>query len=416
MKAGVKIIKLNNGLRVVLAPVMGLSSVTVLTLVGAGTRYETVANNGISHFLEHMVFKGTKEYPSAADISRAIDEVGGVFNAFTGKEYTGFYVKTGTDHLDFGLKMVSQLVFEPILPKKEMEIERGVILEEIRMYEDQPQVKVGQVFEEVVFKGSTLAWDTLGTEEIIRKVKIEDFRNYMDYLYSPNRMVLVIAGGLGEIETLEDKVETYFGKKKDIVKLNMEKFEFKQKKRALKQIIKKTEQTHMLYGFRTFGRGDQRRYILAVLSTILGGGMSSRFFEEIREKKGLAYYVSASVENYIEDGYLAMNAGTNPKMAGKVLKIAQEEFEKIKTKKVPSKELNKAKEYIKGHLKLSMEDSYHLAGFYAEDLLMENKIRSLDEVLKGINQVTAEEVRSLAAEIFTEEKSNLALIGPLKII
>ena len=418
MKDALKINMLPNGLRFLIVPIPGAKSATVLTLVKAGTRYETPENNGISHFLEHMVFKGTEEYPTAMDIAVAIDSIGGSFNAFTGKEYTGFYVKTAAQHLDLSMNIVSQLVFNPILPAKELEIERGVILEEIKMYEDEPQIKVDQVFEEVMFLPSTLGWDTLGKPEIIRSITQDTFRDYLDYLYTPDRMMVVVAGGVNEtnIPVVTDQLATYFGHEKSKVRFDEITFNFKQSKSQCKVVGKDTEQCHLIFGFRTFGRGNKDRYALSVLNTILGGGMSSRLFTEIREKRGLAYYVGCDADIYKESGFLAMRAGTSPQTAQRVIDLAKVEFDRIKQKSVSAKELRKAKEYIKGHLLLGLENTYEVAAFYAEDVLMEQKFRTVEEVVAGIEAVTAEDVKRLAQELLNEQGGNLAAIGPKSMV
>lgn len=402
--------ELGNGLKYVMAPMAGVKSVTVLCLVEAGTRFETEMNNGISHFLEHMVFKGTKKYPKAMDIALEVDKVGGVFNAFTGKEYTGFYVKTSIDHIEMAMSIISSLVFEPKIPSKDLETERGVILEEIKMYEDLPQSKVEQVFEEIVFKNSTLGWDTLGKEKVIRSVLRKDFKDYMNLLYVPNRMLVSVAGGLSDNKKTKEMIEKYFGQERERVVMKREDFKFKQNKARKKIIEKGTEQTHLIYGYRSFGRGDENRYKMAVMSTILGGGMSSRLFTEIREKRGLVYYVGTTAENYCEDGYLAVKAGTSKDTAEKVVELAELEFNKIKNKKISEIELTKVKEYIKGHLILSMEDSYQVANFVGEDMLLIGKFRTIEEILTKIDRVTASEVMALAQQIFVEEKRNLAMI------
>jgi predicted Zn-dependent peptidase len=405
---------LANGLSYVVAPIAGMKSVTVLVLVHAGTRFESAETNGISHFLEHMAFKGTKKYPEASDLALAVDSVGGLFNAFTGKEYTGYYVKTGINSMDLALDIVSQLVFEPLISKDEMEIERGVILEEIRMYEDEPQSQVFHLFEEAMFAPQTISWRTLGKPEIIKSLSREQFLEYLHYLYTPNRMVVVVSGGVENLSDrdIEEKLNEYFGNNKHKTVFPTEKFNFKQKKARIKTIGKKTEQCHLMYGFRTFGREDKRRYILSVLATILGGGMSSRLFSEIREKRGLAYYVGTMIDSFYETGYMAMRAGTKPESAGEVLKLAKEEFSNISETLVTDKELAKAKEFLKGHLFLRLEDSYEVAEFFAEALLLEGKLRDVEEVVKRINEVSKEEVRDLAKELFTTNRESLAVVGP----
>lgn len=412
MNSKQKISTFSNGLRLVMNPMPGLKSVTVLVLVKAGTRYELRDTNGISHFLEHMVFKGTKKYPTAIDIALKIDNVGGSYNAFTDKEYTGFYVKTASMHLDVALDVVSQLVYEPLIPEKDLNTERGVILEEIKMYEDEPQAKVGREFERLIFEGSTLGWNTLGLEENIRNLKRDTFVDYMNYMYVPNRMVLAIAGDVTEKDF--PKIDKYFNVDRGSSKFEEQRFTFNQKKPNSKLIFKDTEQAHIIYGYRTFGRGNKDRYVLSLMSTLLGHGMSSRLFTEIREKRGLAYYVGSSMNIYTESGYLCMRAGCKPDKSAEVIKLAEIEFEKLKNVKVGAKELRKVKEFIKGHLMLSFENSYEVADFYGEDLLLMNDVRSVDELIKGIDAVSADDIKRLANDLFVESGRNLMAIGPEK--
>jgi len=405
---------LTNGLTCILAPIEGLQSVTVLALVKSGTRHETPVNNGISHFLEHIVYKGTRKYPTSMDISLAIDNIGGQMNAYTDKENTAFYVKTAVSHIDIALDIVSQVVFEPTLPKAEIEIERGVILEEIGMYEDQPQNKVLREFFNLLYPKSTIGWDTLGTKETVSKLNREQFQEYLNYLYMPNRMTLVVAGGIDKIKNLKSKIQNYFAIQKGKTEFELKTYKFKQTKPALRLIPKDTEQCHLIYGFRTFGRGNQDRYVMSVVNTILGSGWSSRLFTEIREKRGLAYYVGCLADTYHETGYLMMRAGVKPEQTAEVVKLTQAEFAKLKNIKVKAKELTKAKEFLKGHLLLGFEDSMEVAEFYGQDLLLEGKMRSLDDLIAGIDAVSVDDVKRFAQNTFIESQANLAAIGPEK--
>ncbi|NMB57215.1 insulinase family protein [Candidatus Beckwithbacteria bacterium] len=403
-----------NNLQTIYIPIPSAKSATVLILVKAGTRYEQKRTNGISHFLEHMVFKGTKNFPSARDLAVAVDNIGGEFNAFTSKEYTGFYVKSAVEHLDLSLKIISELVFSPLLPKEELERERGVILEEIKMYEDDPGVNIYDYFEEVCFPHSSLGWDTKGLPKNIHNLQRKDFTDYLDYMYSPNRMVLAIAGGIKTDKRMHDLVLKYFGQNQKQVIFTENSFTFQQTEPKIKIIEKDTQQTHLIYGFRTEGRLSKDRYILLLLATILGSGMSSRFFTEIREKRGLAYAVGTTRNNYKESGYLALKADTSHHTAQQVLELANVEFEKIKKKKIGEKELKKAKEFIKGHMLLGFEDSMEVADFYATDLLLDNKIRDIDAVLRKIDQVSSSDILRVANKFFIEKNKNMAAIGKNK--
>jgi len=406
--------KLANQLQVVTVPMAHVKSVTVLALVKAGTRLETEKTNGISHFLEHMVFKGTRKYASALKLASAVDAVGAEINAFTSKEYTGFYVKSAADHLALALEIVGELVFNPLMPEKELETERGVILEEIRMYEDQPMAKIKMDFETLLYSNTSLGWLTLGREENINNLSLQDFSSYRKRLYRPRRMLLALAGNDQAVKGSAKLVKQYFGEQGGNL-TDMEvnkKLVFNQSQPGEKIIRKKTEQAHLCLGVRTYAKGDSRRYRLAVLSSLLGGGMSSRLFTEIREKRGLAYYVRSGVQTYSDNGYLVMQAGTEAKNIKQVVKLALSEFNKVKQGRFSLKELKKAKEYLKGQFVLSLEDSQSLADLYGEDILIEGKPRTPAEIIKATNQVTKEEVQAVAEEIFIDQRLNLAVITP----
>ncbi|NMC35746.1 insulinase family protein [Candidatus Beckwithbacteria bacterium] len=405
---------LSNHLRYVIVPIPGVRSATVMALVKAGTRYETPENNGISHFLEHLPFKGTKQFPSTIKINKTIDGIGASWNAFTDKEYTAFYIKAATTHLDLSLRLVSDLVFEPLIPAKELELERKVILEEIRMYEDEPSLKVMINFEKLIFPQVPLGWDSLGSFQTIEALKRDEFFEYHDYLYVPRRMTLLIAGGVEDQQTeLEAKIKTYFGTNKGDTQFKTQTYQFRQSQAKQDIFSKETEQCHLIYGFRTTARSHADRYKLLLLSTILGNGASSRLFTQIREKRGLAYYVHSMLDLYTETGYLAARAGTNPVSAQETVKVIQDEFFKLTQKPVGQAELKKAKDYLKGHLLLGFEDSHQVALFYGKDLLLDDNLRSIDEVLDSINGVTPEDILVTAQKTFIKNKQNLAAIGPI---
>ena len=407
---------LANQLRVAAIPMRGVKSIAVLALIKAGTRFEAPKTNGISHFLEHLVFKGTKKYPTALALSSAVDAVGAVFNAFTAKDHTGFYVKAAADQLELALDIVSQLVFKSLLPSKALEVERGVILEEIRMYEDQPMAKIKRDFESLLYSNTPLGWATIGKPANIKSLSKKAFVDYQNKFYNPKRIVVGVAGAEKIVKSQKAKVmlEQYFGQSPEGFSETIveEKFNFHQEKPTLKITQKKVEQAHLCLGVRTYPRGDKRRYALAAMAGLLGGGMSSRLFTEIREKRGLAYYVSAGVQAYTDNGYLVMQAGTESKNVAGVVKLTLEEFIKIKEGQFKNQELAKAKEYLKGHFILSLEDSQSVADLYAENLLLEEEVRKPEEIIREINKVTKKEVQVVAKEVFVDKGLNLALISP----
>lgn len=406
---------LDNGMNLITLSMPQLQSVTALLMVKVGSRYEDDRVAGISHFLEHMVFKGTKKYPTALDLAVAVDSIGAEFNAFTSKEYTGFYVKSASNHLDLSLDVLSQLVFHPLLPEKEMEKEKGVIIEEINMYEDNPMAKVGTDFESLIYSDTYLGRQVIGYKKTVQKMKKKDFVDFRNQWYQPSRMVLGIVGGMDKIKNLKLKIKNCSSKFKinDSKPKKLEKLKFVQQKPALKVKYKKTEQTHLCLGVRAFPKAHKDRYVMAVLTTILGGNMSSRLFTEVREKRGLAYYIKSDISTYFDNGYFITQAGTDVRKAPEAIKVILGVYGSI-CNKVDGKELGRAKEYLKGKLALGLEDSKGVASFYVEDYLLEGKLRTFKEIIKEIEKVTLSDIKRVAQKIFVNKGLNLSIIGPYK--
>jgi predicted Zn-dependent peptidase len=407
-----KRVLLDNGLRVLTIPMPSLESVTVLVMVGAGSRYETKETSGISHFLEHMAFKGTTKRPSALEISSIIDGMGGEFNAFTSKEYTGYYIKSAKDRIETSFDVLSDMLMHSKLDKDEIQKERGVITEEINLYEDMPARKIGDIFEALLYGDTPMGWDISGEKRNIQSIKREDFVAYMKRLYSADNVTLVVAGGLNEQKVVE-LADKYFAQMKSFGTDTPSPVIEKQKKPAILIKEKATEQIHIALGVRTVSNRSEKRYPLSVLSAIVGGGMSSRLWHEVREKRGLAYYVRSSTEEYMDAGNLVSTAGIDPKRIEEAIKVMVDEYGKISSGKIElaPDELRKAKEFLKGHLVLDLEDSRSVAVYYAVQELLEEKIENPDEVIKKIEAVSEEEVEEVGKEFFKNEGLNLALIG-----
>lgn len=396
----------------ILVPIKEVGSATTMLLVGAGSRYENKNNNGISHFLEHMAFKGTKKRPTALEIASLIDGIGAESNAFTGKELTGYYIKSSSNHVELSLDILSDIISSSLLDKAEIDRERGVILEEINLYEDTPVRKIADIFERLLYGDTPMGWDIAGEKEIIKKATREDFVSYMSKLYSASNMVLIIAGSI-DVESVLKKAEKYFSaftgfKTKGFLNT-------KEEQTGASTLLKnkKTEQAHFALGVRTIGLLDEKdRYPLSVLSSILGGGMSSRLFHEVRERRGLAYYVRTIPESYIDRGYLATFAGVDPKRIDDAIKVVIDEYEKIKDKSsVKEEELKKAKEYLRGHFILDLEDTKSVASFYGSSEMLEKKIENPEDVIEKLNKVTLEEVNRVANKYLDKNRLNLGLIG-----
>lgn len=406
-------ITLDNGLRIILAPLPAFRSVTAIVLCGAGSRYETRETNGVSHFLEHMFFKGTKARPTSSAISHALDEIGADYNAFTGKENTGYHIKAASVHLPLILDMLSDMLWNSKFDEAEIEKERGVIIEEINLYEDTPMRRVAEIYEQVLWGDQPLGWDIGGRKEVIRNITKRNFLDYIGARYVPNNVVLSIAGDFKRREALF-QVEKYFGAHRPADVAGFLPVSESQKRPTLKVIYKKTDQAHLVVGFRGLKLGHPDRYNALVLGIILGGGMSSRLFVNVREKRGLAYYVRADHESYLDTGTLSAAAGVDLRRIEDAIAVILAEFVKVAQKKVGPRELKKAKEFIRGRIILAWEDSRTAALGYGADELLEGRIRSLDEYLKRIDEVGAEDVLRLAQFLVTNANLNLAVIGPFK--
>ncbi len=403
---------LPNGLRVLLIPMPAMESATVLVMAGAGSRYETTKNSGISHFLEHMAFKGTEKRPDAMAISSLIDGMGGEFNAFTGKETTGYYIKSAKSRIETSIDLLSDMLTHSKFDPKEIEKEKGVIIEEINLYEDMPARKIGDIYEQLLYGDTPMGWDIAGNKDVIRAVTRDDFVNYMAELYSASNLTVVVAGGIDEGETFA-LIEKYFGGMNTFGTKKHENVVESQEKPAVLVKQKQTEQIHIALGVRTVSVGSPKRYPLSVLSAILGGGMSSRLFHEVREKRGLAYYVRTSSDEYADVGSLVSTAGIDPKRVLEAVEVMVAEYGKISRGEMglTDEELSKAKEFLKGHLVLDLEDSRSVAGFYAHQELLEDHIENPSDVITEIDKVTKEDIEAVGKEFFIEKTLNLALIG-----
>ena len=404
---------LENGLRIITVPQPGNLAATILVLVEAGSEYETKEINGLSHFLEHLCFKGTKKRPRSIDISAELDSIGAVYNAFTGHQYTGYFAKADKKHFNKILDVVSDMYLNPIFELEEIEKERGVIIEEINMDEDLPMRKIHDLFPELLYGDQPAGWDVAGRKQVIRELKRDDFINYRQMNYLAPATIIVAAGAIDEAKSI-GMIKTAFAEIPTGPKSPRAKVEEKQEKPGLLLSSKGTDQTHLLLGFRAFDIFDPRRYSLTVLADILGGGMSSRLFQRIRGQMGAAYYVGADPSLYIDHGYLAARAGVDQQRTKEVIQAILEEFERFKNEIVPESELQRAKDHLVGHLMLSLETSDALADFYGEQEIMTKEIIEPDELARRIQAVKTEEIQAVAAELFQDNKLNLAIIGPVK--
>lgn len=402
---------LQNGLRVVTQKLSGTKAVTVLILVGAGSRYEHKDNRGISHFLEHMFFKGAEKFTNTKEVSEAIDSVGGEFNAFTGKEYAGYYVKVASENVEVACDVLSDMMIRAKFKQEEIEKERGVILEEYNMYQDTPMYQIGWNFEALVFGDQPLGWDQIGTKELIKGVMHEDFVNYKKDLYTTDNTVIAVVGNIDNERAVE-LVQKYFE-----MPASEKNLEFKPCKDGcdggrIHLQEKKTEQAHIALGFPGYSEGHKDHWALKLLSIILGGNMSSRMFLGVREEKGLAYYIHTSTDNYVDAGAVVTNAGVDLTRIDDAITGIIAEYVKVAEGGVSAGELAKAKAYFKGKLVLNLEDSEEYAHLLAKTELLQKQAKSLEEVMKKIDAVTAADIKRVAVDLFKEEGLKLAVIGP----
>lgn len=402
-----------NGLRLITVPMKENPTVSVFVLVATGSKYETKKKNGLSHFLEHMVFKGTVKRPTAADISREFDNLGAESNAFTGHEYTGYYAKADAKHFKNIFDVLSDIYLNSTFPEKEIEKEKGVIIEEINMYEDRPDQKVQNIFMKLLYGDTPAGWDIIGTKENIRKMERSDFLTYRKAHYVPKATVVIVAGQISESQVFKE-VNKVFGQLKKAPKVGRLKIKEKQKNPALKIEYKKTDQAHLVLGFRAFSLFDKRKPALSVLSALLAGGMSTRLFLRLREEMGVCYYVRGGSDLFTDHGFFSISVGANKDRVEEVIQVVLEECDRLKNDLAPEAELAKAKEYLIGNSKLNLESSDSLAGFYGHQEILNLKVGAPEEKWQKIRLVQAHEIRVLAGEIFKNSRLNLALLGPFK--
>lgn len=414
-----KISKLKNGLNYINVPMPGTKAVTVLVLFPVGSRFEDKPISGASHFVEHMMFKGTKKRPDYLEISRELDAVGAEYNAFTYKDYTGYYVKVDNSKANLAFDLLSDIVFNSNISEIEVEKEKGVIVEELRMYEDNPTMAVDLLFDALMFGDHPLGWDVGGTTQTVRDMKREDLWKYYKKYYSPANAVLVVAGNL-ETKKLK-KLLNHFTDIPNVAKQkawsSFTGFAWPKSDLSLKERVsvqtRKLDQAHLLMGFPGLSYKDKRIYAASVMLTILGGGMSSRLFVEVREKRGLAYMVRAGMGSFRDCGVAQIQAGLDPVRLKEALATIKKEIEKISRELVSDRELKDAKNNLIGRLALALEDSGIQAERIAKQFWFSPKVESFEETKKKIRAVTIKDIKRIAEDLFDSKQMRLAVIGPL---
>jgi len=401
--------KLDNGVRIVAEEIKYVNSVSIGIWVKVGSRNEDEGNNGISHFIEHMLFKGTKNR-TAKEIAGTIDKIGGQLNAFTAKECTCFYAKVLDTHFDIALDILSDMFFNSTFSENEIEKEKGVVLEEIGMYEDSPEDLVHDIFNQSVWSKNPLGIPILGTEETLKAIKRQDIIDYIDCNYTPENIVISVVGNFDKEHVLSE-IEKVFSKhkasKKDKVIINEPVFTpiYKHKE-------KNTEQAHLCIGFKGFELSNKYTYPLLVLNNIFGGAMSSRLFQKIREEKGLAYSVFSYPSSYTDCGILSIYAGMKPNQLDYVIELIIEEINQIKANGISEEELYDSKEQIKGSYILGLESTSGRMNSIGKSELLLDKIYSPKEIIELIDAVTMDEINHVINLVFNIEEMGAAIIAP----
>lgn len=389
---------------------------TVLVMFPVGSRYETAKLSGVSHFIEHMMFKGTKKRPSTLILTREIDRLGADYNAFTDKELTGYYIKADKDYIETILDILADMLNNSLFDAKEIEREKTVIVEELRMYRDNPLMNISNIFEGLMYQDCPLGRDIGGADKTVMSIKRDEMLAYRDKYYRSDNMTIVVAGNIDK--KIEEKLEKYFVNKKEIKEMGDKRYKPAKfgpvaKSKLIRVEQKKTDQAQLMFGFPGLYHESKHNPALGVLNTILGGSMSSRLFIKIRERLGLAYMVRSGADSYRDTGYFYIRAGLDVKNIKRAVNISKQEMEKIVEKGVTDRELKDAKTHIRGGLALAMEDSSAQASWYAKEVLFHDKIKTPEERLREIEAVTNGDIKTVANKLFDFGKMRVAIIGQL---
>ncbi len=403
---------LGNGLRVLLAPMPQATSVTCMIMLAAGSRYETRETNGNAHFSEHMFFKGTERRPTARDIGTEVDGIGGEFNAFTGKEYTGYYVKCAAEFRDTALDVLVDMLRNSKFAADEIEREKGVIVEEMNMYYDTPRDFIGGVYEELLYGDQPLGWDIIGRKETIRAADRDTFLGYTGRWYKPERMVVGLGGNVGGDSVA--KIEELLGDLPTADTGEPAHAEVQANGPRVKIHHKQSDQAHVCVGVPSYPLDHPDRYSLQLLATVLGTGMSSRLFTEVRERRGLAYYVFGINHSYTDAGSLYSQAGVDINRADEAVETIVRELQRIVDEPVGSAELEKSRNLAKGRFLLQLENPQGMIMFGLRREVLEGEAVEPREVQKGLDAVTAEDIQRVAKNVIGGHGINLALIGPFE--
>jgi len=403
---------LDNGLRVITSTMPHSRSVCLAILVGAGSCYESEEEAGISHFAEHLFFKGTQRRPTSKEITQDIEGVGGIINAGTDKELTIFWCKVAKPHFPIALDVLSDLLLNSLFDSKEIEQERRIISEEINMNLDLPQQRISMLIDELLWPEQPLGREVIGYKETVFSLTREQLLNYVDRRYMPNNTVLSIAGNIQHEEAMA-QIEPLFNKWAAGELITGYITDDKQTEARLRIEPKDIEQAHLCLAVHGFSRSHPQRFTIDLFNTVLGGGMSSRLFTEIREHRGLAYDIHSYTEHFLNSGSFAIYAGVDPEKIETAVAAILDETSQIK-QGITATELTRAKELSKGRLYLRFEDSQNVALWYGGQEILTQQILDIDDVISIVDAITIDELKEVAKEILTESGLNLAITGPVK--
>jgi len=400
---------LSNKVPLYLVPIKGAKTVTFLLMFKTGSRYETRENNGISHFLEHLFFKGTLSRPNTLALASELDSLGCEFNAFTAKEYTGYWVRVAEAKIKQALDVLCDMLLNSKFDAEEINREKGVIIEELNMYQDNPMMHIEDILEACLYGDTPAGWETVGTKKNIQDFSRADFLKYFSTQYGANSLKVVLAGGINkkDVKVVKQMI------------LKFPKNNWKNKKKVIEQqkipkfvlVSKKTDQLNLSLAVRTYAIGHKDEFVIKLLSIILGGAMSSRLFIRLRERNGLAYYVKTSTEFHSDSGYLTTQAGVPAEKTEQAVRIILEEYYLLTTELVSKQELKRAKDLLQGHVLLQMEATDNIANWYARQAVLRKEILTPGEFLKKIKEITPFDLRRVAKNIFIDSGLNLAIIG-----
>jgi predicted Zn-dependent peptidase len=401
---------LPNGVRIIVVPAHDNPSATVMVAAETGSHYESKEENGLSHFLEHMLFKGTPSRPTALSVSTELDTIGAESNAFTSSDATAYYAKSEKRHWQKLLEVVSDMYLNPSFPAADLEKERGVILQEIAMYNDLPQEQVWEELAKLLYGDTPAGRSIAGLPENVKKFSRQDFLSYHRKHYVASKTIVVVAGDVEEKEVVEE-AKKIFGELAKVKRRGKEKLVERQKAPALALKKKRSDQTHLVLAVRGYPLSDKRTPAVSILMGILGAGMSSRLFQRVREQMGAAYYVNAGNIANDDRGYVALWAGVEAKRAAEVTQALIDECKRLAQEEVQEKELQKVKDYLASHLYMRLETTDALAGFYLNEEVVRGEVREPQAIEAALRKVTAKEVREAAKELFRDESLNLAVVG-----